>query len=76
LILLRQSGPCALAITVARSSLGFDQVEPGAGAQAILDGRSRSQTFLDGWTGARYLGSGSTDRVCGTSELYKYYNGL
>ena len=39
----------------------------GAGVQAILDGRSRSQTFLEGGPRAWNLGSG-------LSKLYMLYN--
>ena len=43
----------------------------GAGAQAILNGWSQCQKLLDGGAGAWNLVSGSTDIVCGESELYK-----
>jgi len=46
----------------------------GAGAEAILDGWSQSQTLLDGGSEAWNLGSGSTWVVCGTSELRKNNN--
>ena len=42
-----------------------------AGVEAILDGWSRSQKVLDGGAEAWNLGSGSTEIVCGRSELYK-----
>jgi len=48
----------------------------GDGAQAVLDDWSRTQKLINGGARDWYLGSGSTDIVCGESELYKYYNGF
>ena len=45
-----------------------------AGAQAILDGRGRSQNISDGGVGTWNLGSRSTDIFCWTSTLYKQNN--
>ena len=48
-------------------------VEPEPGAEAILDGLSRSQKLLGGGTrgGAWNLGSGFTALACGSRKLYK-----
>ena len=54
-----------------RANMNEPSTQQICGAGVVLDDWSWSQKLLDGGAGAWNLGSGSTEIVCGASELYK-----